>query len=153
MHLLGQMYSMALNVIRFKGCQRDDFKIGYHAEPSMQHLHMHVISTDFNSPTLRTQRHWNSFHTKLFIPHQGKSEHGISFLFKLHFGIFHRIDCTDRRRGWNHTARLSYNWSTSPNTTEMPSMQCKAKQNFKPQMASANISFWTIKFYSTSFLH
>lgn len=66
------MYSLALDLIQIKDHKPDDFEIGFHAQPSMRHLHMHVISTDFDSPTLKTQRHWNSFHTELFIPHQGK---------------------------------------------------------------------------------
>lgn len=69
--LLDKMYSLALDLIQIKGHKPDDFKIGFHAQPSMRHLHMHVISTDFDSPTLKTHRHWNSFHTELFIPHQG----------------------------------------------------------------------------------
>lgn len=71
-HLLDEMYLMALDVIRINGHQQKDFQIGFHAQPSMRHLHMHVISTDFDSPTLKTKRHWNSFHTELFIPYQGK---------------------------------------------------------------------------------
>ncbi|XP_033211595.1 aprataxin [Belonocnema kinseyi] len=45
-----------------------DFIVGYHAVPSMQRLHLHVISTDFNSPCLKTKQHWNSFTTPFFIP-------------------------------------------------------------------------------------
>ncbi|XP_055304751.1 aprataxin-like protein [Sitodiplosis mosellana] len=67
--LLNEMYSMALNIIKVNGRETDEFKIGYHAEPSLLQLHLHVISTDFHSPTLKTDRHWNSFNTKLFIPH------------------------------------------------------------------------------------
>ncbi|THD24015.1 Aprataxin [Fasciola hepatica] len=44
------------------------FQIGYHAVPSMLQLHMHVISTDFCSPCLKTKKHWNSFTTRFFIP-------------------------------------------------------------------------------------
>ncbi|KAL2749668.1 aprataxin-like [Vespula maculifrons] len=43
------------------------FLIGYHAVPSMQRMHLHVISTDFNSPCLKTKYHWNSFTTPFFI--------------------------------------------------------------------------------------
>nr|CAI5868308.1 unnamed protein product [Callosobruchus analis] len=43
------------------------FKIGYHAEPSMQRLHLHVISEDMNSPCVKTKKHWNSFNTEFFI--------------------------------------------------------------------------------------
>nr|XP_033331958.1 aprataxin [Megalopta genalis]XP_033331959.1 aprataxin [Megalopta genalis] len=44
-----------------------EFLIGYHAVPSMQRLHLHVISTDFNSPCLKTKYHWNSFTTPFFL--------------------------------------------------------------------------------------
>ncbi|KYN27117.1 Aprataxin [Trachymyrmex cornetzi] len=44
--------------------------IGYHAMPSMQRLHLHVISTDFNSPCLKTKYHWNSFTTPFFLHSQ-----------------------------------------------------------------------------------
>ncbi|XP_012943520.1 aprataxin [Aplysia californica] len=43
------------------------FRFGYHAVPSMSHLHMHVISQDFNSPCLKTKKHWNSFVTDYFV--------------------------------------------------------------------------------------
>ncbi|KAL0272287.1 UNVERIFIED_CONTAM: hypothetical protein PYX00_005323 [Menopon gallinae] len=43
------------------------FLIGYHAIPSMIRLHLHVISDDFNSPSLKSKKHWNSFNTDFFI--------------------------------------------------------------------------------------
>ncbi|KAG8184402.1 hypothetical protein JTE90_004574 [Oedothorax gibbosus] len=45
----------------------NQFQIGYHAVPSMSHLHLHVISRDFDSPCLKTKTHWNSFTTEYFI--------------------------------------------------------------------------------------
>ena len=60
------------------------FRYGYHAIPSMTRLHMHVISQDFNSPCLKTKKHWNSFTTEYFID----AENIISMLEKdgkLHF--------------------------------------------------------------------
>lgn len=44
-----------------------EFLIGYHAVPSMHRLHLHVISTDFNSPCLKTKYHWNSFTTPFLL--------------------------------------------------------------------------------------
>ncbi|KAG8800102.1 hypothetical protein FRC18_008114 [Serendipita sp. 400] len=38
---------------------------GFHAVPSMEHLHMHIISSDFISPSLKNKKHYNSFHPKL----------------------------------------------------------------------------------------
>ncbi|XP_069778925.1 aprataxin isoform X2 [Narcine bancroftii] len=43
------------------------FRLGYHAIPSMSHLHLHVISQDFESPCLKTKKHWNSFNTDYFL--------------------------------------------------------------------------------------
>ncbi|XP_069701349.1 aprataxin [Periplaneta americana] len=45
-----------------------NFQLGYHAEASMSRLHLHVISDDFNSPCLKTKKHWNTFTTDFFIP-------------------------------------------------------------------------------------
>lgn len=44
-----------------------DFKFGYHAIPSMTPLHIHIISQDFDSPSLKTKKHWNSFTTSFFL--------------------------------------------------------------------------------------
>lgn len=74
LNLLNEMYGLALKVIELNGQRLDDFKIGYHAEPSMQQLHLHVISTDFNSTSLKTKKHWNSFNTDFFVSHQGKPD-------------------------------------------------------------------------------
>ncbi|OWF53592.1 aprataxin-like [Mizuhopecten yessoensis] len=43
------------------------FRLGYHAVPSMSHLHLHVISQDFDSPCLKNKKHWNSFTTEYFF--------------------------------------------------------------------------------------
>ncbi|XP_034543704.1 aprataxin [Notolabrus celidotus] len=43
------------------------FRTGYHAIPSMSHVHLHVISQDFDSPGLKNKKHWNSFTTDYFI--------------------------------------------------------------------------------------
>ena len=45
-----------------------DYKYGFHAVPSMNHLHMHVISQDLDSSCLRHKKHWNSFTTTFFVP-------------------------------------------------------------------------------------
>ncbi|TXT13543.1 hypothetical protein VHUM_00910 [Vanrija humicola] len=34
---------------------------GFHAVPSMRHVHLHVLSNDLVSPSLRTKKHYNSF--------------------------------------------------------------------------------------------
>lgn len=43
------------------------FRFGYHAVPSMNRLHMHIISQDFDSPRMRTRHHWNTFNTEYFM--------------------------------------------------------------------------------------
>ncbi|KAA0196924.1 hypothetical protein HAZT_HAZT007974 [Hyalella azteca] len=47
-----------------------NLKFGYHAIPSMAQVHMHAISDDFDSPCLKTKKHWNSFTTDYFIDSQ-----------------------------------------------------------------------------------
>ncbi|KAI6058318.1 Aprataxin isoform X1 [Aix galericulata] len=47
-----------------------EFRLGYHAIPSMSHLHLHVISQDFDSAALKTKKHWNSFTTEYFLNSQ-----------------------------------------------------------------------------------
>ncbi|XP_063739506.1 aprataxin isoform X2 [Eleginops maclovinus] len=43
------------------------FRTGYHAIPSMNQLHLHVISQDFDSACLKNKKHWNSFTTDYFM--------------------------------------------------------------------------------------
>lgn len=45
-----------------------EFVLGYHAIPSMAQVHMHIISQDYDSPCLKTKKHWNSFTTEYLIP-------------------------------------------------------------------------------------
>ena len=46
------------------------FRYGFHAQPSMARLHMHVVSQDFDSGCLKHKKHWNSFTTEFFIDAQ-----------------------------------------------------------------------------------
>ena len=43
------------------------FRYGFHAQPSMARLHMHVVSQDFDSDCLKHKKHWNSFTTEFFV--------------------------------------------------------------------------------------
>ena len=47
-----------------------DFMFGYHSQPSMSQLHLHVISSDFVSDCLKHKKHWNSFNTDFFLSSQ-----------------------------------------------------------------------------------
>lgn len=67
--LLNRMYYMAIQAILVHALPEKIFQIGYHAKPSLSQLHLHVISTDFDSNTMKSKKHWNSFTTELFIPH------------------------------------------------------------------------------------
>ncbi len=44
-----------------------DVMVGIHAHPSMNHLHVHVLSVDRYSECLRHRKHYNSFATPFFI--------------------------------------------------------------------------------------
>ncbi|KAG1768385.1 HIT-like domain-containing protein [Suillus occidentalis] len=42
-----------------------DIWMGFHAVPSMEHLHLHVLSADLCAPRMKLKKHYNSFHPKL----------------------------------------------------------------------------------------
>lgn len=42
--------------------------LGVHAVPSMNHLHIHVLSVDRYSERLKHRKHYNSFSTPFFVP-------------------------------------------------------------------------------------
>ncbi|XP_013863335.1 aprataxin isoform X2 [Austrofundulus limnaeus] len=67
-NLLKHMQQVADRLIQqCPDCDSLSFRTGYHAIPSMSHLHLHVISQDFDSPCLKNKKHWNSFTTNYFI--------------------------------------------------------------------------------------
>ncbi|KXZ48867.1 hypothetical protein GPECTOR_25g452 [Gonium pectorale] len=71
--LLRHMRAVGLDWVQ--QCRTQDpatvaFKIGFHAVPSMCQLHMHVVSQDFDSACLKKKKHWNSFATRFFLPHE-----------------------------------------------------------------------------------
>ncbi|XP_063331352.1 aprataxin isoform X1 [Pelmatolapia mariae] len=66
--LLKHMQKVADQMIQqHPDCSSVRFRTGYHAIPSMSHVHLHVISQDFDSPCLKNKKHWNSFTTDYFI--------------------------------------------------------------------------------------
>ncbi|OLL23478.1 Aprataxin-like protein [Neolecta irregularis DAH-3] len=46
----------------------EEIRVGTHAIPSMSHLHIHIISKDMHSESLKNKKHYNSFNTPFFIP-------------------------------------------------------------------------------------
>ncbi|KAF4804293.1 Aprataxin [Turdus rufiventris] len=72
LELLEHMHAVGQKMI--EQCPARDsleFRLGYHAIPSMSQLHLHVISQDFDSPALKTKKHWNSFTTDYFLNSEG----------------------------------------------------------------------------------
>ncbi|GAU95774.1 hypothetical protein RvY_07335-1 [Ramazzottius varieornatus] len=45
---------------------KNSVRLGFHMVPSMSHLHMHIISQDFDSIYLKNKKHWNSFASPFF---------------------------------------------------------------------------------------
>uniref|UniRef100_A0A8B9WA90 Aprataxin n=1 Tax=Bos mutus grunniens TaxID=30521 RepID=A0A8B9WA90_BOSMU len=71
LELLRHMHAVGEKVIAdFAGSSKLRFRLGYHAIPSMSHVHLHVISQDFDSPCLKNKKHWNSFNTEYFLESQ-----------------------------------------------------------------------------------
>ncbi|KAK5639819.1 hypothetical protein RI129_010630 [Pyrocoelia pectoralis] len=65
--LLEHMHQVALDLSKDDSHKHKNFKIGYHAEPSMVRLHLHLISDDMISSCLKTKKHWNSYNSSFFI--------------------------------------------------------------------------------------
>ncbi|KAH7889447.1 HIT-like domain-containing protein [Phlebopus sp. FC_14] len=70
--VLTDMSNEAANVkkmIRDEMQQRYGFQweiwTGFHPVPSMEHLHLHVLSNDLCSPKMKHKKHYNSFHPEL----------------------------------------------------------------------------------------
>ncbi|XP_069909389.1 aprataxin isoform X6 [Oryctolagus cuniculus] len=70
LELLKHMHTVGEKVIADFGSSKLRFRLGYHAIPSMSHVHLHVISQDFDSPCLKNKKHWNSFNTEYFLESQ-----------------------------------------------------------------------------------
>lgn len=71
--LLKHMDKVAKEVINQDQHKNKKFNLGYHAEPSLARLHLHIISDDMNSPCVKTKKHWNSFTSEFFLKSEGKS--------------------------------------------------------------------------------
>uniref|UniRef100_A0A2K5DVK1 Aprataxin n=1 Tax=Aotus nancymaae TaxID=37293 RepID=A0A2K5DVK1_AOTNA len=75
LELLKHMHTVGEKVIvDTAGSSKLRFRLGYHAIPSMSHVHLHVISQDFDSPCLKNKKHWNSFNTEYFLESQAVIE-------------------------------------------------------------------------------
>ncbi|XP_071970059.1 aprataxin isoform X1 [Engystomops pustulosus] len=68
LELLQHMHAVGEKVAqKHSADSKAPFRLGYHAIPSMSHIHLHVISQDFDSPCLKNKKHWNSFTTDYFV--------------------------------------------------------------------------------------
>ncbi|CAG0891710.1 unnamed protein product [Darwinula stevensoni] len=79
LHLLEHMDAVGMEIT--SQFPKEEFRLGYHAVPSMSQLHLHVISQDFNSPFLKTKKHWNSFTSKFFLESQGNTKNPLPSVF------------------------------------------------------------------------
>lgn len=44
-----------------------DVKVGVHTHPSMNHMHVHVMSRDMHSPCMKHKKHYLSFNSSFFV--------------------------------------------------------------------------------------
>lgn len=44
-----------------------EIKAGVHTHPSMNHMHVHIISREMNSPWLKHKKHYLSFNSSFFV--------------------------------------------------------------------------------------
>lgn len=58
----------AVEFIKAKGYSKEiKIQSGIHSVPSMNHVHVHVMTTDLSSPRLKNRTHLNSFKTGFFV--------------------------------------------------------------------------------------
>ena len=65
-----------MNVLAFRSLHTTVIRCGYHAIPSVEPLHVHIVSQDFDSPDMFRNSHWNGFTTgsrTIFRPLKGRS--------------------------------------------------------------------------------
>ena len=65
--LIQKMRDEAIKFVGSVSEEDTEFKLGFHAIPSLDRLHLHIISQDFDSECLKHAKHWNSFNTEFFI--------------------------------------------------------------------------------------
>ncbi|KAH3678136.1 hypothetical protein WICMUC_001700 [Wickerhamomyces mucosus] len=53
--------------LEYEGIDDNFVKYGVHAVPSLNNLHIHIISQDFQSVRLKNRHHYNSFVTEFFV--------------------------------------------------------------------------------------
>ena len=87
LELLKHMHDVGDKLIKNDIHEGKTFRMGYHAEASMDRLHLHVISDDMNSPSLKTKKHWNSFTTDFFL----RSESMLDFIECFYTNVFGEI--------------------------------------------------------------
>lgn len=90
------MELLAYKVIEATKHGMHEFKIGYHAKPTMHRLHLHVVSRDFHSPWLKSAKSWNSFNTQLFLSTESKLpdikwNQDLEFIFIFVFPFYHLV--------------------------------------------------------------
>ncbi|XP_041765994.1 aprataxin-like [Anopheles merus] len=85
--LLEDMYGLAQSVIKESGLDSKMFNFGYHLKPNMKRLHLHVISKDFDSPSLKRRHHWTIFNSDIFQTHDA-----VLTELKMHGKIYERPD-------------------------------------------------------------
>uniref|UniRef100_A0A182W2V9 HIT domain-containing protein n=1 Tax=Anopheles minimus TaxID=112268 RepID=A0A182W2V9_9DIPT len=89
--LLEDMYQLGMRVIQDMGWDETQFNFGYHLKPHMKRLHLHVISNDYDSPSLKRRHHWTIFNSEIFRSHEGKLSTVVKEL-KLYGKIMERSD-------------------------------------------------------------
>lgn len=100
-----------IKLIRLFYFQYENIRFGYHAQPSMHRLHLHVISKDMNSEFLKNKKHWNSFTTEFFMNSSGNF-FPINFFIIIHsirwFNFSHFFLLTDILRQLKTSGKIKF---------------------------------------------
>lgn len=67
---------MAKNIAsRLKTFEATSFKIGYHSIPSLHPLHLHILSSDYDSSCITARKHITSFSSPFFVTSEALEYH------------------------------------------------------------------------------
>lgn len=104
----------------------------------MHRLHLHVISTDFNSPCLKTKYHWNSFTTPFFLHSKGKYISIFlkkNIIFRKTYFIFYKItDICNQLREKGELKKLKSEESAQYLNTPLKCHKCPATPKNMPDL-------------------
>jgi len=134
---IGLLRTMQAKGLQLASTKTEDFMMGFHAQPHLNRLHLHVISKDLEK--VKNEHHWNIFTTPYFIP----CKTVIKELVELG-KVTRRTD--EEVEGWRNGRPKCHYCTFSDN---LSGMKVHMKCHFPPPIQSCNFDIPTSSFESS----